>query len=203
MRLIVATKNNDKSKEIKGILKGLGVSIVSLNELEKKFRIVENGKTFQENAFKKALPVSRHYKNDYILGEDSGLEVNYLNGAPGIYAKRYSGPKATYESNNKKLLKNLQGVPAKKRGAAFCCCLVLACDGKLVKVFEGRLKGRIWDKARGENGFGYDPVFYLDQYKKTVAQLPLLTKNKISHRGKAFRKLRKYFCCRRPILGVK
>jgi len=192
MRLIVATKNKDKFKEIKGILRGLGASVVSLNELEKKFRIVENGKTFQENAFKKALPVSRHYKDNYVLGEDSGLEVDYLNAAPGIYAKRYSGSKATHKSNNKKLLKNLKGVPAKKCRAAFRCCLVLVCNGKLVKVFEGRLQGRIWDKARGENGFGYDPVFYLNHYKKTVAQLSISTKNKISHRAKAFKKLRRY-----------
>ena len=192
MKLIVATKNKDKFKEIKDILRGLGVSMVSLNEVEKKFHIVENGKTFQENAFKKALPVSRYYKDSYVLGEDSGLEVDYLNGAPGIYAKRYSGQKATYESNNKKLLKNLKGIPVKKRGAAFCCCLVLVCNEKPVKVFEGRLQGRISDNARGENGFGYDPVFYLNHYKKTVAQLPLSIKNKISHRAKAFQKLRRY-----------
>lgn len=192
MKLIVATKNKDKFKEIKSILRGLRVSIVSLNELEKKFHIVENGKTFKENAFKKALPVSRCYKDAYVLGEDSGLEVDYLNGAPGIYAKRYSGPTATYKSNNKKLLKNLEGVAAKGRGAAFCCCLVLVCNGKLVKVFEGRLKGKIFNKARGESGFGYDPVFFLSSYKKTVAELPLPVKNKISHRGKAFRKLRTY-----------
>lgn len=192
MRLIVATKNKDKFKEIKGILKGLGVSIVSLNQLEKKFHIVESGKTFQENAFKKAFPVSRYYKDHYVLGEDSGLEVDYLNGAPGIYAKRYSGPRATYKSNNKKLLKNLKGVPTKKRRAAFCCCLILVYNGKLVKVFEGRLQGRISDNAKGKNGFGYDPVFYLTGYKKTVAQLSLSVKNKISHREKAFRKLRRY-----------
>lgn len=192
MKLIVATKNRDKFREIKSILRGLGFSIISLNELERKFQIVENGKTFQENAFKKALPVSRCYKNDYVLGEDSGLEVNYLNAAPGIYAKRYSGPKATYESNNKKLLKVLKGVPDRKRGAAFRCCLVLAYNGKLVKVFEGKLQGRISDKSRGENGFGYDPLFYLTSYKKTVAQLSPSTKNKISHRGKAFRKLKAY-----------
>lgn len=192
MKLIVATKNRDKFREIKSILSGIGFSIISLNELEKKFHIVENGKTFQENAFKKALPVSRYYRDTYVLGEDSGLEVDYLNAAPGIYAKRYSGPKATYESNNKKLLKNLQGVPAKKRGAVFCCCLVLAYNGKLIKVFDGRLQGRIFDKTRGENGFGYDPVFYLSGYKKTLAELTLVRKNKISHRGKAFQKLRTY-----------
>jgi len=192
MRLIVATKNKDKFKEIKGILRGLGVEVVSLNELERKFHIIENGKTFQENAFKKALPVSQRYKDNYVLGEDSGLEVNYLNRAPGIYSKRYSGKKATYKSNNKKLLKNLKGVPAKRRGAAFRCCLVLACNGRLVKVFEGRLQGRISDIARGQNGFGYDPIFYLSHYRKTVAQLPLSKKNKISHRAKAFRKLQRY-----------
>ncbi len=192
MKLIVATKNRDKFKEIKSILKGSGASVVSLNHLERKFRIVENGKTFQENALKKALPVSRYYKDSYVLGEDSGLEVDYLNAAPGIYAKRYSGPKATYKSNNNKLLKNLKGVPAKKRRAAFRCCLVLVCDGKLVKVFEGKLRGIISDQARGENGFGYDPVFYLTHYRKTVAELPLSIKNEISHRSKAFKKLRRY-----------
>ena len=197
MKLIVATKNKDKFREIKSILRGLGLAIISLNELERKFRIVENGRTFQENAFKKALPVSRHYKDNYVVGEDSGLEVNYLNGAPGIYANRYSGPKATYKSNNKKLLKNLKGIPAKKRGAAFRCCLVLACNGKLVKVFEGRLRGRISQEAKGKNGFGYDPIFYLTGYKKTVAQLPSRLKNRISHRAKAFRRLKKYLASRR------
>lgn len=192
MRIIVATKNKDKFKEIKEILKGLRVSIVSLNDLEKKFHIIENGKTFQENAFKKALAVSKHYKDSYILGEDSGLEVDYLNGAPGIYAKRYAGPNATYKSNNKKLLRSLEGVPYKKRQAAFRCCLVLVYNQRLVKVFEGKLKGRIHDQARGENGFGYDPVFYLTHYKKTVAQLQASIKNKISHRAKVFKKLRGY-----------
>lgn len=192
MRLIVATKNKDKFKEIKGILRGLKISLISLDELSKKFSIVENGKTFQANAFKKAQPVSRHFKGDYVLGEDSGLEVDYLNGAPGIYAKRYSGPRGTYKSNNKKLLKNLKGVPNRRRGAAFRCCLVLARNQKLIKVFEGKLRGRISDKPRGKNGFGYDPVFYLCRYKKTVAELPLRVKNKISHRTKAFRKLKAY-----------
>jgi len=192
MKIIVATKNKDKFKEIKGILKGLKVSLVSLNDLDKKFHIIENGKTFCENAFKKALAVSKHYKDSYVLGEDSGLEVDYLNGAPGIYAKRYAGPNATYKSNNRKLLRGLEGVPYKRRQAHFCCCLVLACNQKLIKVFQGRLKGRIHDQAVGENGFGYDPIFYLTHYKKTVAQMQLSTKNEISHRAKAFRKLRRY-----------
>jgi len=192
MRLIVATKNKDKFKEIKEILKGLKVSIVSLNELDKKFHIVENGKTFSENAFKKALAVSKYYKDSYVLGEDSGLEVDFFNGAPGIYSKRYAGPRATYKTNNKKLLRSLEGIGYKKRCAAFCSCLVLVYNEKLVKVFQGRLRGRIHHQESGENGFGYDPIFYLTHYKKTVAEMQLSIKNKISHRAKAFKKLRSY-----------
>ena len=192
MKLIVATKNKDKFKEIKGILKGLRIAIISLNELDKKFDIVENGKTFRENALKKAMPVSRYYKEDYVLGEDSGLEVEYLGGKPGIYAKRYAGPNATYRSNNQKLLRNLKGVADKRRSAAFLCCLVLVHNQKLIKVFEGKLKGRIAKEIKGHGGFGYDPLFYLTHYKKTVAQLALSLKNKISHRAKAFSKLKTY-----------
>ena len=192
MRLIVATKNKDKFKEIKDILKELRVSIVSLNELDKKFNIVEDGKTFRENALKKAMSVSRYYKESYVLGEDSGLEVEYLGGKPGIYAKRYAGTNATYQSNNQKLLRNLKGVMDKKRGAVFFCCLVLVYNQRLIKVFEGKLRGRIAKEINGRGGFGYDPVFYLTHYKKTVARLPLALKNKISHRAKSFRKLKTY-----------
>ncbi len=192
MKLIVATKNKDKFKEIKCILKGLKATIISLNELDKKFNITEDGKTFRENALKKAMPVSRYYKKDYVLGEDSGLEVEYLGGAPGIYAKRYAGPNATYQLNNRKLLKNLKGVAGKKRNAHFCCCLVLVQNQRLIKIFEGKLAGRIAKEINGRAGFGYDPVFYLTHYKKTVAQLPLTLKNRISHRAKAFGKLKTY-----------
>lgn len=192
MKLIVATKNHDKFREIKKILKGLKAPIISLNDLDRKFHLIENGKTFKENALKKAMPVSLFYKDDYVFGEDSGLTVNYLEGAPGIYARRYSGANATYLSNNQKLLKELSGVPWKRRSATFHCCLVLVKQGKLVKVFEGKLKGWIALLAKGRNGFGYDPVFYLTRYRKTVAQLTLALKNKISHRAKAFGKLKKY-----------
>ncbi len=190
MRIIVASKNKSKLKEIKSILKGLDVKIVSLENLKKKFRIIENGETFCENAAKKAIPVSEKYKNDYVLGEDSGLEADYLNGAPGIFSKRYSGPSGNSKNNNQKLLKQLEGIPSKERGANFCCCLVLAKNGKAIKVFEGKLFGRISCREAGSEGFGYDPVFYLPKYKKTVAQLPSKEKNKISHRAKAFKKLK-------------
>lgn len=192
MRLIVATRNNHKLKEIRKILKGVRLPIVSLADLDKKFRIVENGKTFLANAKKKAIPVSKVYKDDLILGEDSGIEVDYLEGAPGIYSKRYAGKSGNFFRNNHKLLKVMAGVPAKNRGANFRCCLVLAKAGNAIKVFEGRLKGRINREEKGSNGFGYDPILYLTGYKKTVAQLPLSLKNKISHRAKAFRELKKY-----------
>ncbi|MCQ9205096.1 MAG: RdgB/HAM1 family non-canonical purine NTP pyrophosphatase [Omnitrophica bacterium] len=190
MRLIIATKNNHKLREIRKILKGISLPTVSLAALDKKFRIVENGKTFLENSLKKSIPVSRAYPQDYVLGEDSGLEVDFLRGAPGIYSKRYSGRNSTTEKNNTKLLRALKDVGVKKRGAHFICCLSLARNGKLIEVFQGKLRGRISTKAIGANGFGYDPVLYLPRYKKTVAQLPLSLKNRISHRAKAFKKLK-------------
>tara|TARA_B100000315_G_C14539095_1_gene569960 strand:- start:247 stop:846 length:600 start_codon:yes stop_codon:yes gene_type:complete len=192
MRLIVATRNNNKLKEIKQILKDLDLRIISLEALRKKIRIVENGETFLENAAKKALAVSKAYPRDYVLGEDSGLEVDYLNGAPGIRSKRYAGKTGSQKKNNSKLLKALTGVLSSQRRARFYCGLVLAKANKTVKVFKGTLSGRISMEAKGDSGFGYDPVLYLPGYQKTVAQLSLAEKNKISHRGKAFRKLKGY-----------
>jgi len=191
MRLIIATENEGKLREIKHLLRGVKISIVSLAKLDKKFHIKENGKTFFENAVKKTKPVSNFYKDDLVAGEDSGLEVNFLKGQPGVYSKRYSGKNWTYEKNNLKILKELEGVPAKKRKASFHCCLVLFKAGKLIKKIDGRLNGYISKDSRGVNGFGYDPIFYIPIYNKTIAQLPLNVKNRISHRGIAFLKLKK------------
>lgn len=192
MRLIIATQNNSKLKEIKAILKGVDLEIISLAQLEDKFYIKENGKNFIENAFKKALPVSKKYPQDLVIGEDSGLEVKYLDNQPGIYSKRYSGRKATDLKNNIKLLKALEGIKKAKRKARFCCTLAVAQNGKLIKEIDGYLLGLIHDKLEGKNGFGYDPVFYLAKYKKTVAQMPSKIKNKISHRAKAFNELKRF-----------
>lgn len=192
MRLIIATNNQGKFVEIKDILKGIKLSVTSLKRLKKDFRIREDGKTFTENAIKKAMAVSRHYKNCYVAGDDSGLEVDYLDGAPGIYSRRYAGSRATDLTNNKKLIKALSKVKGKRRKAHYHCCVALVKDSCVIKVFEGRLTGVINEEMRGENGFGYDPLFYLWRYKKTVAQLPLRVKNKLSHRYKAFHKLKKY-----------
>jgi len=192
MRLIIATKNNSKLKEIKKILKGIDIPILSLANLKKKFHIIENGTSFIENASKKAVSVSRIYKYDYIVGEDSGLEVDYLDAKPGIYSKRYSGKNSTDKKNNKKILTKLKGVTTKKRGASFRCVLALAKSGEVIKCFVGSLRGRISTREQGKNGFGYDPIFYFSDCKKTVAELTLVKKNRISHRAKAFRKLKAY-----------
>lgn len=173
-------------------MKGIKMPVISLCELDRTFLIKENGRTFLENALKKTRPVSQAYKDELVAGEDSGLEVDYLKGKPGIYSKRYSGKNSTYKKNNIKLLTELQGVRKKDRKACFYCCLVLLRNGKLVKNFEGRLRGSISEKPAGENGFGYDPVFYLPACKKTVAQLSVREKNKISHRARAFFKLKTY-----------
>ena len=192
MRLIIATKNKDKFREIKKILKGLEIELVYLGNFQKQIKIKEDGKSFSDNAFKKALTVSRKYKLDLVVGDDSGLEVPYLDNRPGIFSKRYAGKYADYYDNNIKLLGELDGVFKSKRLAKFCCAVALVRSGKLLKRFDGNMIGFINDKLSGKGGFGYDPLFYLPAYKKTVAQLPLKEKNKISHRAKAFGKLKKF-----------
>ncbi len=192
MRIIIATKNNSKLKEIKEILAQTGLEIISLTDLEKDFKINENGKTFLENARKKSLPVSKVYRGDYVVGEDSGLKVKYLGQEPGIYSKRYSGRGATDAKNNIKLLEKLKGVAESNRGAEFVCCLSLAVAGKEWANFEGNLEGTISSRPQGENGFGYDPVFYLPSLAKTVAQLSEFEKNKISHRAQAFLRFERF-----------
>jgi len=192
MRLIVATKNKDKFKEIKDILKGLRLQILSLNDLNTNIKIKEDGNTFFENALKKAVAVSKIFKKDLVVADDSGLEVEFLGNKPGVFSKRYAGENASYYENNLKLLKELEGVERKKRKAVFKCVVVLVKNQKLIKKFEGQLKGFISEKMMGKKGFGYDPIFYLPRYKKTVAQIPLKEKNKISHRAKAFLALKKY-----------
>jgi XTP/dITP diphosphohydrolase len=192
MRLLIATQNQGKLREIKHILARVKIPIICLNQLDKKFHIKESGKNFFENAIKKTKPVSLAYKNDLVAGEDSGLEVKYLGGKPGVYSKRYSGKNWTYEKNNFRILKELQGVERKKRKASFHCCLVVFKAGKLLRRIDGRLNGYISKEPKGKHGFGYDPIFYIPRYKKNVAELPLCEKNKISHRAKAFLGLKKF-----------
>ncbi len=190
-QLIIATANSKKYKEVKKIIGGLFLDIKSLLDFNRRPVIVEDGKSFFENAAKKAVTASLFY-DSFALGEDSGLEVDFLNGQPGIYSARFSGPKANDKKNIVKLLKALRKVDWKRRKARFRCSAVLAYKGKKIRRFEGALSGYITFKPEGCSGFGYDPVFYVPKLKKTLAQVPLSVKNRLSHRYKALLKFRNY-----------
>jgi XTP/dITP diphosphohydrolase len=188
--VIVATQNRGKVREIKKVMKGLGFRILSLNDFPRVPQVEEDGKSFLENALKKARFYAKYFGR-LTLADDSGLEVDVLRGRPGIYSARYAGERTSTRKNNQKLLKEMEAVPLSKRGARFKCVLaVVSSEGKEV-VVEGSCRGRIGFKEVGKKGFGYDPLFVVPSYGKTMAQLTLEEKNRISHRGKALRKLRK------------
>jgi len=188
--IIVATRNRGKLREIRNILKNLGFRIRGLMDFADVPEMEEDGRSFAENALKKARYYSTYFGRP-ALADDSGLEVDALGGAPGVFSARYAGEKASDQENRKKLLKALDGIPISKRGAAFKCAIAMASPDEWEVVTEGSCRGRIGFKEIGKRGFGYDPVFILPQYGKTMAQLPLEEKNRVSHRGKALRKLEK------------
>jgi XTP/dITP diphosphohydrolase len=192
MRLIIATKNQGKVREIRELFKDLNLDIVSLADLGNNTEVVEDGATFRDNARKKAITISEQYPQDYVVGEDSGLEVDYLDNRPGVHSKRYAGVAGNDLANNQKLLNALAGVKGPERRARFCCLIALAHNGGIINFFEGVLEGRIYHKMAGNNGFGYDSVFYLPARDKTTAQISTQEKNKISHRAKAFNRLKKF-----------
>jgi len=191
MELIVATKNKKKLEEIKEILKSLDLKILSLTDYPKALRIIENAKTFRENAIKKALKIAR-VTQKLTLGEDSGLCVDALKGKPGIYSSRFAGKDKSDLKNNLKLLKLLKGLPENKRKAHYICAVALADKNGLVSVVEGRCDGVIGLKMQGQFGFGYDPLFVIPKYKKTFAQLGARIKHKMSHRFRALQKARSH-----------
>ena len=190
MELLVATRNRHKLKEIKTLLKGLPIKIRSLDDFKGVPEVVENGKTLEANAKKKAAQVSRFLKT-LVIADDSGLEVEALGNRPGVYSARFSGKGATYFSNNLKLLKLLGKLAASKRKACFRCVIAVADKGRIVGVAEGQCSGRIAVRPMGSAGFGYDPVFIPNGYKKTFAQLGIRKKNKISHRSRALVRAKK------------
>lgn len=190
MRLIVATRNRDKLKEIKTLLKDLPLKVISLNNFSSAPEVRENGRTLESNAIKKAVQISRFLKT-LAVADDSGLEIEALGNKPGVYSARFSGKGATYKSNNEKVLRLLQDIPLSKRKACFRCVIAVADKGKLIGAAEGKIKGRITQRPLGNTGFGYDPIFIPNGYKKTFAQLGINRKNKISHRSKALVKAKK------------
>lgn len=171
------------------MLADLGISLFSLNDYPEIPEIIEDGNSFLENALKKGRAVAEA-TGEIVLADDSGLEVDALRGAPGIYSARYAGNDADDLQNNRKLLHDLQGVPAANRGAAFRCVLVLYPPVGRYEAFEGRWEGRIAEVPVGKGGFGYDPLFFLPGEGMTVAQLSPEVKNRVSHRAQAFAKLK-------------
>ncbi len=195
-RLVLASNNKKKIKEMKEILNGLDVEVKSLEDEKINIDIVEDGKTFEENAKKKAEEIyeyllKRGDENFIVLADDSGLAVDYLNGEPGIYSARYAGEHGNDAKNNEKLLNNLKGVNKQNRGAKFVCQLAMFTDkGEYFKV-TGEVKGYVIEELHGEGGFGYDPLFFYEPLNKTFAELTSEEKNCISHRGIALKELKK------------
>ncbi|HBV98629.1 MAG: hypothetical protein JL50_17640 [Peptococcaceae bacterium BICA1-7] len=190
MLIVVATGNRGKLTELQSLLGPLGVEIKSMKDFPDLPEVVEDGSTFAENAAKKAVEVSRA-TGEIALADDSGLEVDHLGGAPGVYSARFAGEHKDDRANNEKLLALLEGVPPEKRTARFKCVVALAVPGDRIYTAEGACEGVIGTAPRGEEGFGYDPLFIIPELGKTFAQLDLDTKNSISHRGKAFARARK------------
>ena len=182
-QLVLATHNRDKVVELRESLHGLPIQILSLDHFPNAPEVEEDGDTLEANAIKKALAIHAHTQLPAVA-DDTGLMVDTLNGAPGVYSSRYAGPQATYADNVQKLLRELAGVPELQRRAEFRTVMALVCEGK-THLVEGRCCGRIMLAPRGKNGFGYDPVFFVPELNKTFAELALAEKNKISHRGKA------------------
>jgi XTP/dITP diphosphohydrolase len=190
LEVVVATRNKGKIREIRKALKGLGLRIYALSNFPDVPEIEEDGKSFTENALKKARFYSKYF-GKLTIADDSGLEVEWLKGLPGIYSARYAGKGASARENNQKLLNEMEGISLSKRGARFKCVMAMVSPDGREAIAEGSCKGRIGFEEKGRRGFGYDPFFILPKYGKTMAELSLEEKNKISHRGKALRKLRR------------
>ncbi|MEW6615114.1 MAG: XTP/dITP diphosphatase [Thermodesulfobacteriota bacterium] len=189
MEIVLATRNEGKLREIKELIKGLNLKVLSLKDIPEVLAIQESGSTFRENALIKSKAIASLTKK-ITVADDSGLEVDFLNGKPGVYSARFAGENANDDANNKELLIRLEGVPLYKRGATFRCVIaVVAPEGK-EDIVEGECRGIIQFEERGKFGFGYDPLFFVPEYGKTFAELPPGIKNKISHRAKAMEKLR-------------
>ena len=188
-RIIFATGNEGKMKEIRMILADLGVPVLSMKEAGVSADIVEDGKTFEENAAIKAETI-RDLTGAIVLADDSGLEIDYLGGEPGIYSARYMGEDTSYDIKNQNLLDRLDGVPDEKRTARFVCAICAALpDGRKLTT-RGTIEGIIGHGISGENGFGYDPIFWLPEYGCSTAELSPEKKNELSHRGKALRAIK-------------
>lgn len=184
MNLVLATNNQDKIREIKQLLSELPVTILTKDDFLEFPDPVETGTTLEENALLKARAIAR-FTGYPALADDSGLEVDALDGAPGVFSSRYAGENVTYADNNRKLLEELNGVPHEKRTARFRCVIAIAWEDDSYETVEGRAEGFIAEDSAGHEGFGYDPVFYFPPAKKRFSEMTVDEKNTVSHRGKA------------------
>jgi len=187
MQLLLASRNRDKLKELREMLKDLPLEIVSATDVRGLPEVEEDGATVRDNAAKKAVELAQAAKS-LTLADDSGLEVDALDGAPGVRSARFAGEKATYHENNKELLRHLDGVPMDKRTARFRCVVAIADEQGLYECVEGICNGVIIEAERGGGGFGYDPLFIADGQTRTFAEISPDVKNRISHRAKAIQK---------------
>ena len=196
MRVIVATGNKDKVKEIKEILSDMDALVVTMKDAGLSAEPEEDGATFLENAVIKAKAVaekaakSSDWKDAVVMADDSGLVIDALNGEPGIYSARYMGHDTSYREKNANLIERLDNVPEEERSARFVCAVAAVCPGGKILTAEAAMEGRIAYEEHGQGGFGYDPIFYLPEFDRTSAELSLEEKNSISHRGKALRMMR-------------
>lgn len=195
--LVLATRNPDKGRELDAMLGDLGIRIRTMAEFPGAPDVVEDGATCRENAVKKAVSAQR-FTGLTAIADDTGLEVAELGGRPGVHAARYAGEKATYADNCRKLLTELAGVPPERRGARFVTVAAIAYPDGRVEVTEGVLEGRITEAQQGNGGFGYDPVFFVPEMGRTLAELSPVEKNRISHRARAFQSAKKLLRSMQP-----
>lgn len=188
-KIVFATGNKDKMREIREILAGLDAEILSMAEAGISMDIEENGTTFEENAMIKARAVAE-VTDAIVLADDSGLEIDYFDKAPGVYSARFMGEDTSYQIKNQALLDRLKGVPKEQRTARFVCAIAAVFPDGESTVVRGTVEGYIGEEAAGENGFGYDPIFYVEEYCCSTAQLSREQKNALSHRGNALRAIR-------------
>ena len=191
-KILLGSKNKGKIQEFQEAFQDSQIEILSLNDFPDCPDAPETGNSFEENASEKALFYQK-FTGLPSLADDSGIEVDALDGAPGIYSARYAGEPANDHANNQKLLENLKGIPSEKRTGRFVCVLALAKNGKIVQLSRGTAEGVVLEAPRGENGFGYDPLFFVPNLKKTMAELSITEKRQISHRGEALRKFVAWF----------
>jgi XTP/dITP diphosphohydrolase len=198
-RILIATSNPGKLRDFAGAAVGHGIEISGIPNFSSLPLVVEDGRTFEENARKKAVEYSQQVPGEIVLADDSGIEIDALGGAPGVHSARYAADEPHLAEantddhlNNARVLRELRNVPQEKRTGRFVCVLAAAQDGKTLATFGGTAEGQILDAPRGTNGFGYDPLFYFPQIQKTFAELSAEEKANYSHRGAAFRQFLKW-----------